>query len=81
MSKNTQELIYGIHAVEAAIRKHPENVLQIFVQQGRNDNRIKTILTLAKNSGVSLQTITNDKLKEKCPKARHQGVVAEVPQM
>ena len=78
MAKNTQEIIYGIHAVEAALRKQPENVLQVFVQQGRNDNRIKTILSIAKNSGVSLQAISNDKLKEKCPKARHQGVVAQI---
>lgn len=78
MSKKSQEVIYGIHAVEAAIRNQPENILQIFVQQGRNDNRIKIILDLAKNSGVSLQAISNDKLKEKCPKARHQGVAAEI---
>lgn len=78
MSKKSQELIYGIHAVEAALRNQSENVLQVFVQQGRNDNRIKKILDIAKNSGVSLQTISNDKLKEKCPKARHQGVVAEI---
>ena len=78
MAKKSNEIIYGIHAVEAAIRNQPENVLQVFVQQGRNDNRVKTILNLAKNSGVSLQAISNDKLKEKCPKARHQGVVAEV---
>jgi len=83
MSKKSQELIYGIHAVEAAIRKQPENVLQVFVQQGRNDKRIQTILSLAKNSGVSLQSIANEKLKEKCQSAslhgaRHQGVVAEI---
>ncbi len=78
MAKKSNEIIYGIHAVEAAIRKQPENVLQVFVQQGRNDNRVKTILNLAKNSGVSLQSITNDRLKEKCPRARHQGVVAEI---
>jgi len=80
MAKKSQEIIYGIHAVESALRNQPENVLQVFVQQGRNDNRIKTILSIAKNSGVSLQSITNDKLKEKCPKARHQGVVAEIRQ-
>ena len=78
MSKKSHEIIYGIHAVEAALRKQPENVLQVFVQQGRNDNRIKKIIDIAKNSGVSLQSISNDKLKEKCPKARHQGVVAEI---
>ncbi len=78
MAKKSQEIIYGIHAVEAAIRNQPENILQVFVQQGRNDNRIKKILDIAKNSGVSVQLISNDKLKEKCPKARHQGVVAEI---
>ncbi len=80
MSKKSQELIYGIHAVEAAIRNQPENILQVFVQQGRNDKRINTILNIAKNSGLSVQTITNESLKEKCPKARHQGVVAEIRQ-
>ncbi len=78
MVKKSQELIYGIHAVEAAIRNQQENVLQVFVQQARNDNRIKKIVDLAKNSGVSVQAISNEKLKEKCPKARHQGVVAEL---
>lgn len=78
MAKKSLELIYGIHAVEAALRNQPENVLQVFLQQGRNDNRIKKILDIAKNSGVSLQSISNEKLKEKCPKARHQGVVAEL---
>lgn len=80
MAKQSHDIIYGIHAVEAAIRKQPENMLQIFVQQGRNDNRIKTIAGLAKKAGISLQTISNDRLKEKCPKARHQGVVAEIRQ-
>lgn len=78
MTKKSHELIYGIHAVEAAIRNQPENVLQVFVQQGRNDKRIKTIQSIAKNSGLSIQAIANEKLKEKCPKARHQGVVAEI---
>ncbi len=78
MAKKSHEIIYGIHAVEAALRNQSENVLQVFVQQGRNDNRIKKILDIAKNSGVSVQAISNDKLKEKCPKARHQGVVAEI---
>ncbi len=78
MAKKTHEIIYGIHAVEAALRNQPENVLQVFVQQSRDDNRIKKILDIAKNSGISLQSISNEKLKEKCPKARHQGVLAEI---
>ena len=78
MAKKSHELIYGIHAVEAALRNQQENVLQVFVQQGRNDNRIKKLLSIAENSGINVQAISNEKLKEKCPKARHQGVVAEI---
>ena len=78
MAKKSHELIYGIHAVEAALRNQQENVLQVFVQQGRNDNRIKKLLDIADNSGINVQSISNEKLKEKCPKARHQGVVAEI---
>lgn len=80
MKKKPHEIIYGIHAVEAAIRNQPENILQVFVQQGRNDNRIKTIFNLARNSGISIQSISNERLKEKCPGARHQGVVADIRQ-
>jgi 23S rRNA (guanosine2251-2'-O)-methyltransferase len=80
MSKKSQDIIYGIHAVEAALRKQPENVLQVFVQQGRHDKRIKKLIDIASNSGVSLQAIANNKLAEKCAKARHQGVVAEIRQ-
>lgn len=78
MAKKSHELIYGIHAVEAALRNQQENVLQVFVQQGRNDTRIKKLLDIADNSGINVQSISNEKLKEKCPKARHQGVVAEI---
>ncbi len=78
MANKSHELIYGIHAVEAALRNQQENVLQVFVQQGRNDNRIKKLLNIAENSGINVQAISNEKLKEKCPKARHQGVVAEI---
>ncbi len=82
MSKNTNkkqpETIYGLHAVESAIRHHPEDVLQLWLQQGRSDKRFQKLLVLAKNSGVSVQDISAEKLKKKCPDARHQGVVAQV---
>lgn len=78
MAKKSNEIIYGIHAVESALRTKPENVLQVFIQQGRNDKRIKTIIDIAKPAGISLQSISSDRLKEKCPGSRHQGVVAEM---
>lgn len=77
-NKKQAETIYGLHAVESIIRHHPEDVLQLWLQQGRNDKRFQKLLDLAKNSGVCVQTISTDKIKKKCPDSRHQGVVAEV---
>jgi 23S rRNA (guanosine2251-2'-O)-methyltransferase len=80
MSKKPHEIIYGIHAVEAAIRNQPENILRVFVQQNRHDNRIRNITGLAKKAGIAVESIGTDRLKEKCPGARHQGIVAELRQ-
>ena len=76
MSKN--ELIYGIHAVESALIHRPEGVLQLWVIQGRSDNRINSLLTLAKKAGVSVQAISADKMKKKCADGSHQGVAADL---
>ncbi|MDH5388768.1 MAG: 23S rRNA (guanosine(2251)-2'-O)-methyltransferase RlmB, partial [Gammaproteobacteria bacterium] len=76
MSKN--ELIYGIHAVESALNHRPEGVLQLWVIQGRSDNRINGLLTLAKKAGVSVQAISADKMKKKCDDGSHQGVAADL---
>jgi len=78
MSKESTDIIYGIHAVEAALRKQPQNILQVFVQQGRNDKRFQQLSLLAKKTGISVQLIHADKIKKKCPDSRHQGVVAQI---
>jgi 23S rRNA (guanosine2251-2'-O)-methyltransferase len=78
MSKTQHEVIYGLHAVEAALRNNRENVLQLWVQQGRNDGRIRKLVDLATSAGVSVETISTDKLSARCNAERHQGVVARV---
>ena len=77
-NKKQAETIFGLHAVESLIRHHPQDVLQLWLQSGRNDKRFQKLLSLAKNSGISVQAISADKLKKKCPDGRHQGVVAQV---
>lgn len=78
MAKHKQSTVYGLHAVEAAVRNQPENVLQLYVQKGRNDNRIQKVIGIASNSGISVQAVATNRLKEKCPGVRHQGIVAEI---
>lgn len=78
MKKNRSELIYGIHAVESALKHGCENVLEIWLLQGRKDKRVQNIMNLGKQHGISLNLITSDKMNKKCPDANHQGVMAKV---
>ena len=78
MKKNRSELIYGIHAVESALKHGCENVLEIWILQGRKDKRVQNIINLGQKHGISLNVITTDKMNKKCPDANHQGVIANV---
>lgn len=78
MKKNKNELIYGIHAVESALQHSCESVLGIWMQQGRKDKKVQGIISLAQRHGVSIEAISSDKMKKKCPDANHQGVIANI---
>ena len=71
-------MIYGIHAVESALKHRGEDVLQLWILQGRKDDRVNTLLELARKNGVSVQSISSDKMKKKCSDATHQGVAADI---
>lgn len=72
------ENIFGIHAVESMLRNNPELVLQLWVQAGRKDRRMQTILDLAGSNSVSVETCSRDALQKKSSGHKHQGVVARV---
>ncbi len=78
MGKHKTEIIYGIHAVESALRQHPEQVLQLWVQAGRKDRRMQKILDLAARSGVSVEQVAREVLQRKSADSKHQGVVASI---
>lgn len=73
MSK--QDWLYGIHSVAAMLERHPERVLEIFVMDSREDERVNTLLKLAGKIGVRPQFVpkkTLDHLVEEG--AVHQGI-------
>ncbi len=71
------ELIYGIHAVDALLRRQPAAIQCLLVQAGREDKRMVALLALARNQGVTIQARARRELDE-LVEGRHQGVVAEV---
>jgi 23S rRNA (guanosine2251-2'-O)-methyltransferase len=70
------QYIYGIHAVDSLLRSNPKSVQRLWVQLGRDDNRIGSLLELAQNQGVPVAREPRKGLDEMVS-GRHQGVVAE----
>jgi len=73
-----QDITYGIHAVEAVLKYSPERVIELWILQGRDDNRLAEILEIAGQYGVSVQHATRKVLDDKSGGGQHQGVLARV---
>ncbi|WP_417345227.1 23S rRNA (guanosine(2251)-2'-O)-methyltransferase RlmB [Ferrimonas sp.] len=71
-----QEMVFGLHAVEALLQSEPERVKSIWLLKGRDDERLHKILQLAKQNGISCQPAARKALDEKAASPQHQGVVA-----
>ena len=71
------DIAFGMHAVDSLLRRAPQRVLSLFVQTDRNDKRIQSLLTLAKNQGVSVTRVPKSDLDTQVAE-RHQGVVAVI---
>ncbi|MCW8994390.1 MAG: 23S rRNA (guanosine(2251)-2'-O)-methyltransferase RlmB [Psychromonas sp.] len=76
MSKS--ELIYGMHAVDALLEKQPERVIEIYALKGRDDERLSSIITKAREWGVSVQFMQRKTLDDKSAGEQHQGIIARV---
>ena len=77
MAKN-EELVFGIHAINALINSAPERFIEIWLLKGREDERLMPIINLARKYGISAQMVQRKFLDEKSEGEQHQGVVARV---
>ncbi|MCP4409326.1 MAG: 23S rRNA (guanosine(2251)-2'-O)-methyltransferase RlmB, partial [Gammaproteobacteria bacterium] len=73
MSRN--QLIYGIHAVLGALRANPGNVLELWMDQRRQDARMRAIVNAAQQLGLKVQAVQGKTLQRLVGEAGHQGVV------
>lgn len=72
------ELIFGIHSIEAILKKHPERVLELKIQNTRNDDRVKKISMLAVRFGAHVEEVKKEELNKLAGTMTHQGVVARI---
>ena len=72
------ELVIGIHAVNALIKAAPERFIELWLLKGREDERLLPIINLARKFGINAQFIQRKVLDDKSRGEQHQGVVARV---
>lgn len=70
------EWLYGIHTVSAVLKKHPERVLEMKTQEGRDDARLDALQANAKQAGIPLQRVSKKSMDHQFQDANHQGVAA-----
>lgn len=73
-----KEYVYGFHPVQALLAQAPERILSLYLQQGRQDQRVQRILALAKEQGIAIQNLSNHKFEQLLPAVveHAQGIVA-----
>lgn len=70
--------IYGFHAIRSRLRSSPESVLEIWVDESRQDARMRDLLTTIGSAGLAVRMADGVRLDKMVGGARHQGVVAKV---
>lgn len=72
------DLLYGIHAVEEALRARSRSLDHVEVARERHDQRLQSVIDLARRQGVSVRFVTREQLDRLAHSKSHQGAVAVV---
>lgn len=73
-------LIFGLHAVEAALKQDAASIEQLWCDKQRRDKRLQGVLQLAGKKGLKPQQLSRAELDKLAPGGKHQGIVAQLAQ-
>ena len=74
----TRELVYGIHAAEAALERHDQVVTAWAERRGTSSRRLQEVVERIRQLGISVQEAGGRTLDDKARGGVHQGIVLEV---
>lgn len=74
---NDDDIVYGLHAVQALVDGSPQRIQTLWLLKGRNDQRLQSIRSVAEKSRITVRTVAREKL-DGMVEGNHQGVVASV---
>ncbi|WP_237068502.1 23S rRNA (guanosine(2251)-2'-O)-methyltransferase RlmB [Microbulbifer guangxiensis] len=73
----SEELVYGLHAVQALLKSSPQQVQQLMLLRGRRDQRLQKILAQAEKNGIAVTFVDRRVLDDRVgDEGNHQGAVA-----
>jgi 23S rRNA (guanosine2251-2'-O)-methyltransferase len=75
---SNSQLIYGLHAVQSVLRRHPDRVLELQLTERRDDPRLRAIEALAREHGTKVLRVDAQTLHQALGDVSHQGVAAQV---
>jgi 23S rRNA (guanosine2251-2'-O)-methyltransferase len=75
---DAMDVLYGIHSVQEALRARSRSLDHLEVARERHDQRLQTVIDLARENGVSVRFVSRDQLDRLARSKSHQGVVAVV---
>jgi 23S rRNA (guanosine2251-2'-O)-methyltransferase len=73
MADSKRNFVYGLHAVNAALERAPERVLELWIVQTRDDARTRDLTARAQRVGVHVQSVSADALAKLVGDVVHQG--------
>ncbi|MEO8673275.1 MAG: 23S rRNA (guanosine(2251)-2'-O)-methyltransferase RlmB [Tahibacter sp.] len=73
----SHELLIGINSVDAALDHDPGNIVELFIETGTQNARLKELSERARDLGVKPHGRSRELLDRMTGGARHQGVVAQ----
>jgi len=75
------ERVYGLHTVRSLLTRAPQRVRKLWLQQGRDGERIAQIEALARASQRPIERADRARLRAWLGEVAHQGVMAEIDAM
>jgi len=75
---SSSQLIYGLHAVQSVLKRHPERVLELQLAERRDDPRLRAVEALAREHGTKVLRVDAQTLQKTLGDVTHQGVAAQV---
>lgn len=71
-------LISGINAIGGLLESHPDQVVELWLEQGARSDRLEATLKLARQQRIAIQSIERKRLDAKVGHDRHQGLAARI---